>query len=751
MDKNQAKEISQKRLVRIFKDIKKCDSAEQRFCFLIGAGASKSSGIPTGWELSADWYKDLKEDLSEKERIEWEQEIDFDEKRIGEFYSFLYKKRYEISPQLGYEEFKKLMESIEPGLGYVILSQILANEKHNFVITTNFDYLIEDAVRMYTSTKPFSAGHETLAEFISSQTERPTIIKVHRDLFLHPFNDKAETDKLKEEWERALKPILKNFSLLVIGYGGNDGSLMDYLSNINPEDRKPIYWCTQDKKYLNSKIDKLLTKKDFVVEIDGFDELMFALDIALEYKVFESLDITKNHPFVKAAEKRILSLNEKRKELFDEKKDKEDVAEETKSVFTGAMKVMWDAYSEKDINKKEEMYKKGLVDYPNDANLIGDYAVFLSDIRKNYDKAEEYYQKAIGLDLKHVINIGNYALFLSDIRKEYDKAEEYYQRSIELDPKHANSIGNYAVFLSNIRKNYAQAEEYYQKAIELDPKHANSIGNYAVFLSNIRKNYNKAEEYYQKAIVLDSKHVINIGNYALFLSNIRKEYDKAEEYYQRAIELAPEGELVIGNYANFLFYIRKNYAQAEEYYQKAIELDPKQANSIGNYAVLLSNIRKNYDKAEEYYQKAIELDPKYVNSIGSYANFLSDIRKDYDKAEEYYQKAIELDSKHANNIANYAHYLIISQQDFEKAETYIDKAFELADDSYLGLLAELWFYRYAHYSKWESIGEEKLNQLVEKGAKSIGWNLQSHIDIAKDNKTSDIKKLERFAKLITEE
>ena len=178
------KDISQKRLIKIFKDVKRLESVETRFCFLLGAGASKSSGIPTGWELATRWYKDLQEVLEEDELKAWEENIDFEEERVGEFYTHLYQKRYESSPQIGYEEFKTLMEDKEPGIGYVILAQVLANERHNFVITTNFDYLVEDAVRMYTPTKPFSAGHETLAGFISSKAERPTIIKVHRDLFL---------------------------------------------------------------------------------------------------------------------------------------------------------------------------------------------------------------------------------------------------------------------------------------------------------------------------------------------------------------------------------------------------------------------------------------------------------------------------------------------------------------------------------------------------------------------------------------
>ncbi|MDP8313546.1 MAG: SIR2 family protein [Candidatus Celaenobacter antarcticus] len=525
----------------MFKDIKRLESDDIRFCFLIGAGASKSSGIPTGWELSEEWYNDLKEDLNEDELQKWENEINFDISKIGEFYPHLYRKRYEISPQVGYDEFKKMMENVDPGLGYVILSQILANEKHNFVITTNFDYLIEDAVRMYTSTKPFSAGHETLAEFISSQTERPTIIKIHRDLFLHPFNDEEKTQELKEQWKKALLPILKNFNLLIIGYGGNDGSLMNYLNEIDIDNRKLVYWCARNNDTLNDKINNLLTAKDYVVTIDGFDELMYSLYKALDYDTFENLDDVENHQFVIAAKKRITSLNDKRKELFNKipKDKKTEISENAKNIFTGASQYLLDAYLEKDDDKKEKIYKKGLMEYPDDADLLSYYAVFLK------------------------------------------------------------------------------------------------------------------------------------------------------------------------------------------------------------------NIRKDYDKSEEYYKKAIELDPKVANNIGNYANFLSDIRRDYNKAEEYYKKAIELKPDDADFIGNYAHHLIISKQDFVNAEKYINNAFDLVDNNNFSLLAELWFYRYAHYKQYLKQGERELEKLCSQNAKSIGWDLHDHIEIAKEKGHPDIKKLQKFADKIT--
>ncbi len=630
----------------MFKDIKRLESEETRFCFLIGAGASRSSGIKTGWELSEEWHQDLKEDLDEEEFLKWKNEIELDEENIGAYYPQLYQKRYEVSPEIGYEEFKKLMENIDPGIGYVILAQILAEERHNFVITTNFDYLIEDSVRLYTATKPFSAGHETLAEFISSQTERPTIIKVHRDLFLHPFNDDKETQKLKEEWERALKPILRNFNLLVIGYGGNDGSLMDYLSNIHAQERKAVYWCIRNEKELNHKINGLLDSKDCVVTIDGFDELMLDLGGALRYEMFDNLDETEGHPFVMSAKRRISGLYEMRKALLERlAKNKQGITKETKELFTGAYKYIIDAVSESNPEDADRIFQEGMRNYPNDATLLGQYALF------NFE-------------------LGN-----------SEQAEEFYQKALEIAPDDPDILGNYAIYLRSDVGDDDKTEEYFKKALELKPDQAN-----------------------------------NLNNYANFLREVREDYDLAEEYYKRAIRLDPHYGLFLSNYANFLLHNRKKLKQAEEYYQRAMDADP---NDVGY--------------------------------LGSYALFLLEYKKDFDRAEEYFIRALELAPNDANYLANYAHLLIIVKQDFAGAEPLIDKSLEHSKPTELALLAELWYYRYAHYKKWLKQGEKELQKLVEAEAKSIDWNFGDHIKIAKKNKHPNVPKLEEFATLISSE
>ncbi|MFV1885495.1 MAG: SIR2 family protein [Balneola sp.] len=718
MSSKTPKKITQKRLVKIFKDIKRLKSEEIKFCFLLGAGASFSSGIPTGFTLSKKWYDEIKEDLTENELKEWVDKIQFDESRIAEFYPQLYEKRYESFPEVGYKEFERLMDNKEPSLGYVILSQILANEKHNFVITTNFDYMVEDALRMYTSTKPFSAGHETLASFVSLQSDRPTIIKIHRDLFLNPFNDKSTTEILKNEWKEALKPILKNYNLLAIGYGGNDGSLMDYLNELKGTDRKPIYWCKRKNDPINKRVNKLLTEHDYIVEIEDFDELMYALHDSLEYKTFENIDTPSNHIFVQHATKRTEKLNEKLTKILQKINNKDlskEKADNYESLFKGANDFIFKTQIETDPTKKEQLFVDGIKKYPTNQELLVNYAIFLADIREDFDKAEELYVKALEIDSTQANILNNYAVFLTDVRKNFDKAEEFYTKALEIDSTKAHILGNYANFLADVRKKYDKAEELYIQALDADPENESNFGNYAIFLTDIRKNFDKAEEHYQKALNINSQYINGLISYANFLVSVRKDFEKAEELYNKALEFAPTSHRVLGAYADFLTDIRKDFKKAEDYYVEALNINPNDTRNLCNYAI-----------------------------------FLTDIRKDFDKAENIYLKVLDMDPTHTYSLTNYAHVLILSKQNFKKAEKQIQKAFSNTPDQ-LDLLSELWFYRYAHYPTYLKEAKKELTKLIEDGAKSIGWDLQSHVNLAIKNDHPEPKKLQEFADAIAKQ
>ena len=708
MEDSKLKEIKLKQFLFNF-----CDDirSDKRFCFILGAGASKSSGIPTGSELATRWLEELTKIHGSEDFETWIKAEDINKDHPAMDYSKIFDKRFEIDEKYGFYVLEEAMEGKEPSCGYSVLAQILDKTQHKIVITTNFDSLTEDALFIYSQKKPLVIGHESLAKYIDPFIKRPLIIKVHRDLFLTPKNKENETTKIEENYKKNLTSIFQNYTPIIIGYGGNDGSLMEFLEK-QDKIEGGIFWCyLKNNEELNGRIQNLIIKhKGYAVPIPGFDDLMIQIGNKLE---FERLD----DKIIKIANTRAKKYREQIENLTEKNDTVADTKEALTNIVSRGIRNWWsyeiEASEENDIDKREKIYRKGLRQLPESPELKENFAIFLSKIRKDYDQAEEYYKKAIKIDPENASYFENYAIFLSDIRKDYDQAEEYYKKAIIIDPEHASYFGNYAIFLSDIRKYYDQAEEYYKKAIIIDPENASYLGNYANLLSDIRKDYNQAEEYYKKAIKID-----------------------------------PEDASYFGNYANLLSDIRKDYNQAEEYYKKAIKIDPEDASYFGNYAIFLSDIRKDYDQAEEYYKKAIIIDPENASYFGNYAIFLSDIRKDYDQAEEYYKKAIEIEPEDANNLGNYAKYLI-TVNEIQKASVIIEEAFKFNNSELESLELELWFYRYSVlFDKYEDAKVE-IESLMKRGVTSPGWDLSQILSRAKELNHPDYEYLCSVNKRIT--
>ncbi|WP_345980913.1 tetratricopeptide repeat protein [Sulfurimonas sp. HSL3-2] len=783
MDNIKAREITQQQLIRAFVEAAKYQKNSIRFGFILGAGASRNSNIPDGVSLSKKWYEQIKEDISPDELKMWSHEINLQENDLASKYTKIFEKRFEANRQVGYQELQSYMDLARPSIGYSFLAQILDETNNKFVITTNFDTMTEDALFEFRKSKPLVLGHELLSKYINPVSpSRPTIVKVHRDFLFDPYNTDQEIKKLDEHWQDALKPILLENNMIVLGYAGNDDSLMNYLEKT--EDKKPLYWCfVGNKNNLSEKITKLLTEKDFIIKIDGFDELMLNINDSLNFPPYIDIKNIEESQIVKDAKlyaKRYKNQIEQfsgklkgsdNKEAIKkllpswwayqlEVNDKQGDSIEQNNIYLEGIAKYPTSYelisnyaiflqmSKKDYHKAEKYYKKALELAPNEATVNENYALFLRTIIKDYDEAEKYYKKALELDPVNANNIGNYALFLHEIRKDYDEAEKYHKKALELDPTNAINNGNYALFLHEIKKDYDEAEKYYKKAIEFDPTNANNIGNYALFLHEIRKDYDEAEKYYKKALELDPTNAINNGNYALFLRNVLKDYNEAEKYHKKALELDPTNAINNGNYALFLSRVEEDYDEAEKYHKKALELDPTNAINNGNYALFLHEIKKDYDEAEKYYKIALKLDPKNSNILGTYAIFLNTIKKDYNEAEKYYKKALEVDQNHANNNGNYAQFLL--QHDRKKeAVKYLDNAFanQTEDNE---LIIELWFYKLAHFPESNLVAKETIDELLKRGIKSVGWDFDENIKQAEKEGVVDIDVLKAYARLITE-
>src|SRR5262245_26113793 len=141
----------------------------------------------------------------------------------------------------------------------------------------------------------------------------------------------------------------------------------------------------------------------------------------------------------------------------------------------------WDSLAklERDPLKQAQIYEDGLRALPKSAWMHEYAALYFSDSAATQERADQLHREAMALGESDAGILGNYANFLTDIRKDHDAAEALYKRALEADPNNADNLGNYASFLTDIRKDHDAAETLYKRALEADPNHSDNLGNYA--------------------------------------------------------------------------------------------------------------------------------------------------------------------------------------------------------------------------------------------------------------------------------
>ena len=518
----------------------------ERFCFILGSGASVESGIPSGTTLEMKWMNCIMgaeadgdtppRSLAHMEKTARALEADkrlshpFDnikaawekarkeEKAIpSEYYFDIYKLRFYPNKRNGYRYMERLMEPCEPSVGYHTLALLLTeNNQNNLVITTNFDSLVEDALFLYTMKKPLVVNHESLAGYIESDIQRPIVAKIHRGLMYEPFNSPDTTDKLQKEWRETLDYAFNTYTPIVIGYGGGDHSLMDYLKEEQTVLRHGIYWCwRKDDGHPEEDVLKFLEDKDgYLVQIGGFDDLMLRIGKALFPKTTgpgAAATILQNQ-----CNKRIQRYSDQWKKL-EENPEAQDIVqsinvEEEKAEEKREQEntlTVWDyrnrgrrARNEGDYRKMVEAYTGAIA---RDGNFANDYSWRAYAYWKlgEHQKAIDDYTKAIELNPKDAFAYYNRGSTCHDLG-EYAKAIEDYTKAIDLDPKDAAAYNNRGLVYNGLGE-YAKAIQDCAKAIELDPEFANThrhLGN--AYYG--QKEYHKALAELTEAIRLDPKY-----------------------------------------------------------------------------------------------------------------------------------------------------------------------------------------------------------------------------------------------------
>lgn len=620
----------------MIKVIQESNENNERFCFILGSGASIESGIASGIELEKRWMDYLMgesndeknplgdpqivRDYAKKLKDDGVIQYDFsqiendwkDNKLSSEYYFDLYTLRFYPDYNNGYRYLEKQMESAEPSLGYRVLAKLLTDrKKNNLVITTNFDSLTEDALFLYTDKKPLVVNHELLANYISVPSiDRPIIAKIHRGLFFNPLNSRDDTSKLSNEWREALSSVFQIFTPIVIGYGGGDHSLMDFLCDKNVKIRNKIYWCYMPKYGLpNETIQNLINDRDgLLVKIDGFDSFM--ADVGSKFYSTEITPSETENILLQRCNSRIDHYNKKWSELHSDSKS----VKELKNLEV-ALEM---EREESNTLTYFDYYRRGIECLDN----------------KQFQQAKELLSKSIEHNDDFAPAYNSLGISYAKL-KQYNKSIKYFNKAIELNSTYSEAYNNRGISYAVLNK-HGKAIEDYNKAIELNLINSDIYNNRGASYAELNQ-YDKAIEDCNRAIELNPINSDAYSNLGIIYS-VLDQHDKVIENCDKAIEL---------NLGDLVAYINRSdsYNNLEQYHKaiedcnKAIELDSENSTAYNNRGDAHTGL-KQYDKAIEDYSKAIELNPElkeaYIGRATAYhLSYKPKLAKlDEDKAKE---------------------------------------------------------------------------------------------------------------------
>ncbi|MFA0177850.1 SIR2 family protein [Vibrio lentus] len=396
----------QKHLLNILKT-----TNNPNFTLFLGAGSSVTSGVKNATTLINQWrttYSEMYPELDIKDEYWYDQPTE---------YSVLFERLYD-QPSQRREFIENCVKDALPSWGYIYLANLLKENIFNTVFTTNFDDLINEACYSFsTNLKPLVSAHDSSISSVRITSPRPKIIKLHGDfLFDDIKNTVRELESLEDNMRSKFKQYASEFGMIVVGYSGNDRSIMETLNTLLRNDSNfphGIYWCVRkdtDLTKLSKDLEELTRFPRFhLITIDGFDELLADVHHCLQLKMQDEV----SNPYKHLAERldnfvslndsgegeehehaaintdiQVLKNNIQRIHHAIEMVDK--VEQVLKADQTDTQKV---SQMLQELGSELQTIKNGVTD---EVHLIATPNALMADI----ELGEENYEKAIGLSLK---------------------------------------------------------------------------------------------------------------------------------------------------------------------------------------------------------------------------------------------------------------------------------------------------------------------------------------------------------------
>lgn len=480
------------------------------FAFFLGAGASHQSGIILASEM-VKFFKEriLEEECPEslstdEEKEDWLREQDWFKSETSEYCKCFEHFAPKEARRRRYIE--SIIEGKEPSFGYVVLANLLAGNYINTIITTNFDDLVYSACTSYTGTRPIVHAYGNFASEMRITAPRPKILKLHGDYLYKVLNTQAEIASQDPNMVKQVSRILNEYGLVVVGYGGGDKSIMDILSKFSEDN--DLYWCVMRGSQPSESVKRLLEDKGgFIVEIEGFDEMMN------EVRRIAGIDVTK-----------MLTLGSflDRQDQFIEKVKgfKDQYRIDILSEFVEA------------LNEQLQLSTEEQERIKNTIECLNLYTEGLRERRAGHNPKSEYlFRKVIEKDPKFKVVNNDLGIIHMDIG-DNAAAEDDFRKEIEINPEGIHAYGNLLLLLRRQGRN----DEAYEIADQALQHNALSFRILVTLMAKCKGagNGSEADKYEAQA-----RNIIEPNDYyrLAVLDCIARDIDAAIENLKRDAEV----------------------------------------------------------------------------------------------------------------------------------------------------------------------------------------------------------------------
>lgn len=257
----------------------------EQFAWFLGAGASASARIPTGYDMITDFKATLFCQGSGTPRREIDPSDPMWKARIDIFLS----QQGSLPPTGDPTEYARAFEAVYPSVedrrtyiaqkvqqgvpsfAHRVLACMLVTGKVPCVFTTNFDNLVESAVTIARS-KVDPAKHKDMTVAAIDSADRaarcfrendwPLLAKIHGDFQSADLkNTEQELGEQDARMRGVLEACAQRFALVVVGYSGRDASVMNALTDaldVEGAYSGGIYWMTRSPSGLLPAVHEFL-------------------------------------------------------------------------------------------------------------------------------------------------------------------------------------------------------------------------------------------------------------------------------------------------------------------------------------------------------------------------------------------------------------------------------------------------------------------------------------------------------------